>query len=343
MKNEAKMNPEVTIIEKADVVSNRMTPQVIQDNKVSVILFILLFIITAILAPEFYNMQNIINVTRQASVIGVVSVGMTFVILAGGIDLSVGAIFVVVGVSFASMIKQGVPLSAAILFSLIIGIIGGFINGIGVTFFGIQPFIMTLGTMAVGNGVALLISNGTPISFKSESSIINLLGNGAIAGVPGPVIIFILSAVVAGIVLRFLYFGRFVYGIGGSLEAARLSGVRTTRILIVVYIISGLCTAIAGIIGTSRLFVGSPTAGGSIMLDSIAAVVIGGTSLMGGRGSILGTVAGVFLLAMVANLLNLLGVPPFNQQIAKGVIIIAAILFTSQGLRQRIKQQWSGL
>lgn len=127
------------------------------------------------------------------------------------------------------------------------------------------------------------------------------------------------------------------------MEAARLSGVRTTRILLAVYAVSGLSAALAGLMTTARLYVGHPTAGSFIMLDSIAAVVIGGTSLMGGRGSVAGTVAGVLLLAMVANLLNLLGVSPFNQQIAKGVIIVVAVLFTTQGLKQRIKQQWSGL
>ena len=156
-------------------------------------------------------------------------------------------------------------------------------------------------------------------------------------------IIFAASAIISTMVLRYLTFGRFVYGIGGSLEAARLSGVKTTRILLIVYAISGLCASVAGLMTTARLFVGHPTAGAFIMLDSIAAVVIGGTSLMGGRGSIVGTVAGVALLAMVANLLNLLGVSPFHQQIAKGLIIIIAVLFTAPGLKQRIVQQWANL
>jgi len=182
-----------------------------------------------------------------------------------------------------------------------------------------------------------------PISFMVDSHILDVIGNGSVAGIPGPVIIFAASAIIAGAVLRYLTFGRFVYGIGGSLEAARLSGVKTTRILLIVYAISGFCAAISGLMTTARLFVGHPTAGGFIMLDSIAAVVIGGTSLMGGRGSIAGTVAGVALLAMVANLLNLLGVSPFHQQIAKGLIIIIAVLFTAPGLKQRIVQQWANL
>ena len=226
---------------------------------------------------------------------------------------------------------------------MLIGVVMGLINGVGSTFFGIQPFIMTLAVMAAGAGLALLLSNGTPQSFALDSKLLAFLGNGSFLGIPGPVWIFAASAVIAGVILKYLPFGRFVYGIGGSLEAARLSGVKTTRVLILVYVVSGLCAAIAGIITTSRLFVGHPTAGGFIMLDSIAAVVIGGTSLMGGRGSVAGTVAGVCLLAMVANLLNLLGVSPFNQQIAKGLIIIIAVLFTTPGLKDRMKQQWSSL
>ena len=322
---------------------DQLVPPALRDYKVTIVLFIVLFVITAVFAPVFFNVQNIVNVSRQASITGVVAIGMTFVILTGGIDLSVGAILAVVGVCFGMMMKQSVPIPVAIAIAMLIGVIMGLVNGIGVTFFGVQSFIMTLATMAIGNGVALLLSNGTPISFMVDSKIIDVIGNGSVAGIPGPVIIFVASAIISTMVLRYLTFGRFVYGIGGSLEAARLSGVKTTRILLIVYAISGLCASVAGLMTTARLFVGHPTAGAFIMLDSIAAVVIGGTSLMGGRGSIVGTVAGVALLAMVANLLNLLGVSPFHQQIAKGLIIIIAVLFTAPGLKQRIVQQWANL
>lgn len=322
---------------------DQLVPQALRDYQVTIILFVILFAITAVLAPVFFNVQNILNVARQASITGVVAVGMTFVILTGGIDLSVGAILAVVGVCFAMMIKLNIPIPLAMIVAMLIGIVMGLVNGIGITFFGIQAFIMTLATMAIGQGLALLLSNGTPISFMVDSDILDVIGNGSVGGIPGPIIIFVVIAIFAGVVLRYLTFGRFVYGIGGSLEAARLSGVKTTRILLVVYAISGLCAAISGLMTTARLFVGHPTAGAFIMLDSIAAVVIGGTSLMGGRGSIVGTVAGVALLAMVANLLNLLGVSPFHQQIAKGLIIIIAVLFTAPGLKHRIVQQWANL
>jgi ribose transport system permease protein len=322
---------------------DQLVPPALRDYQVTIVLFIILFAFTAVLAPVFFNVQNILNVARQASITGVVAVGMTFVILTGGIDLSVGAILAVVGVCFAMMIKQGFPIPLAMIVAMFIGIVMGLVNGLGITFFGVQAFIMTLATMAIGEGLALLLSNGTPISFMVDSDILDVIGNGSVLGIPGPVVIFAASAIIAGLVLRYLTFGRFVYGIGGSLEAARLSGVKTTRILLIVYAISGLCASISGLMTTARLFVGHPTAGAFIMLDSIAAVVIGGTSLMGGRGSIVGTVAGVALLAMVANLLNLLGVSPFHQQIAKGLIIIIAVLFTAPGLKQRIVQQWANL
>ncbi|WP_052947497.1 ABC transporter permease [Aneurinibacillus tyrosinisolvens] len=323
--------------------SNGSLLHALRTYRVTISLFIAMLILTAILAPEFFNLQNVINVMRQASIVGMVAIGMTFVILTGGIDLSVGAILAVVGVAFALMLKLGFLVPVAIIISLLIGIVIGIINGIGATFFGIQPFIMTLATMAVGNGVALLLSNGTPQDFSINSGIIELLGNGGVGIIPGPVILFLISAAIAWMVLRYVPFGRFVYGVGGSLETAHLSGVRTTRVLLTVYAISGLCAAAGGLMTTARLYVGHPTAGSSIMLDSIAAVVIGGTSLMGGRGGIGGTIAGALLLAMVANLLNLMGVSPFNQQIAKGLIIVAAVLFTTAGLKQRIKQQWTGL
>ncbi len=317
--------------------------QVVRDYKVIFVLLLVMLVVTAIWAPAFFDVQNLVNVARQAAITGVVAVGMTFVILTAGIDLSVGSILALCGIMFALLIKADAAIPIAILAAMGFGILIGIVNGIGITFLAIQPFIMTLATMAITSGVALLISNGTPISFDTDSGVVALLGNGNAGGVPGPVMVFVFVAVAGALVLRYLPFGRFIYGIGGGIEAARLSGVRTARVLILVYAISGLCASIAGVITTSRLFVGHPTAGSFIMLDSIAAVVIGGTSLMGGRGSVIGTVAGVLLLAMVANLLNLLGVSPFNQQVAKGAIIILAVLFTAQGMRELLIQQWNSL
>ena len=337
------MKTQANVRGSASVRRGFVVPQIIRDYQVVIVLLIAMFAITSVAAPEFFNLANLSNVAREASVTGIVAIGMTFVILTGGIDLSVSAILALSGVCFAMMVEGGVSVPLALLLTALLGALIGVINGVGVTFFGIQAFIMTLATMAAANGAALLLCDGTPVSVDVDSPILDVLGNGNVLGIPGPVVVFTVGVVVAILVLRYLPFGRFVYGIGGSLEAARLSGVRTTRVLLLVYMVSGLCAALAGLVTTSRLFVGHPTAGGFVMLDSIAAVVIGGTSLMGGRGGMIGTVVGVLLLAMVANLLNLLGVSPFNQQIAKGVIIFVAVVFTTPGLRARFIQQWSAL
>lgn len=317
----------------------------LRDNKMIILLFVGIIIIVSALAPEFWKVSNITTVLRQASIVGIVAVGMTFVIISAGIDLSVGSVLSLCGVIFAYFMSSHFPIWIAIVLTILIGIGVGIINGIGATFFGIQPFIMTLATMSIGTGLALIICTGTPIAINTSSSFLDLIGNGYIAGtnIPGATLIFLLAALVAGIVLRKLSFGRFVYGVGGSLETARLSGVKTTRILILVYAISGLCAALAGVIQTSQIMTGDPNAGNFVMLDSIAAVVIGGTSLMGGRGSIAGTIAGVLLLSIVSNFLNLMGVSSYYQNIVKGIIILLAIVTTSKGLKERIKQQWSGL
>lgn len=325
-------------------VSNEpQVPMRLMNYKIIIALAALILLVTGVLVPEFYSIGNIVNLSRQASITGIVAVGMTFVVLAGGIDLSVGAILAVSGVQFSLVMNMGYPVWLCMLASVLTGFVFGIVNGIGSTFFGVKPFIMTLSTMALGNGLALLMSDGAPVDFKTDSMLVELLGNGKLWGVPGPAILFVVAAIAAGVALKLMPYGRYVYATGGNYDAARLSGIKTTRILLSVYAISGVCSAIAGIVIASRLYVGHPTAVNFIMLDSIAAVVIGGTSLMGGKGAIAGTVAGALLLAIIANVLNLLGVSPYNQQAAKGLIIILTVIMTSPNLRQRIKEQWAGI
>jgi ribose transport system permease protein len=315
----------------------------IKDYKVVIVLAFLVLLIPGIRSPEFFSIENLVNVSRQASITGIVAVGMTFVILTGGIDLSVGAILAVTGVQFALWVNMGFPVLVCMLAAVATGCLYGLINGVGVTFFGVRPFIMTLSTMATGNGIALLVSQGAPIDFRTSSKMVDWFGNGKLAGIPGPAFLFVFAALLSFLALKLLPYGRYVYAVGGNYDAARLAGIKTTRILLSVYAISGICAAIAGIMVTCRLNVGHPTAGNFIMLDSIAAVVIGGTSLMGGRGTMAGTVAGALLLSMIANVLNLLGVSPYNQQVAKGLIIIFTVILTSPNLKQRIKEQWAGM
>jgi ribose transport system permease protein len=292
-------------------------------------------LLTAFLSPQFFQLQNMINVSRQASIVGVVAVGMTFVILTAGIDLSVGSTLAFVAVSAAMMLGTGLAPLLVIVLSLLIGAGVGVVNGLGVTVLKIQPFVMTLAMLGMMRGATYQLSNGSPKDFLVESTVFDFFGNGEVLGVPGPLVIFVVLALTGFLVLRYLRFGRYVYSIGGSVEAARLSGVKIRRITIAVYAISGLCAAVAGLMTASRLSVGDPTAGNLVELDAIAAVVIGGTSLMGGVGGMLGTVAGALLLAMLANVLNLVGVSPFYQLIAKGAVIIAAVVLTGIATRAR--------
>jgi ribose transport system permease protein len=298
-------------------------------------LFTLILVVTLIVAPDFFGIDNLINVSRQASIVGVVAVGVTFVILAGGIDLSVGSVLAVVGVASAMLAQNGYPPAVAMAVGLLVGIGLGLVNGIGVTLLSIPPFIMTLATLVIGRGLALRISEGGPQAFTTDSSVWSLFGNGKVGPVPGPLVVFLLVAIASWVVLKYTPFGRKVYAVGGNIEVARLAGVRVDRVRIAVYAISGATAAIAGIMTTAQLSVGAPTAGNLKELEAIAAVVIGGTSLIGGIGGVAGTVLGAFLLSILANLLNLLGVGPFDQQIVRGAIIIVAVVVTSTSLKLR--------
>lgn len=287
------------------------------------------FVATWGLSPQFFQGQNIINVARQASIVGVVSVGMTFVILTGGIDLSVGSTLALSAITSAMMLGAGISPWLVILAQVSAGSVVGLVNGLGIARMRVQPFIMTLATMAIVRGLALRITEGYPQYFDSESGLIGFFGGAEIGPFPGPLLIFLATAAAGWVVLRYLPFGRFVYAVGGSSEAARLSGVRTGRTVVATYVISGACAGVAGIMTSARLGVGAPIAGNLVELDAIAAVVIGGTTLAGGSGGMGGTVIGALLLAVLSNVLNLLGVSPFDQQIAKGAVILVAVLLAS--------------
>ncbi len=299
------------------------------------IIAVVVIAVVAIAVPMFFQPTNLLNVGRQSAVVGVIAIGMTFVILTGGIDLSVGATLALTGVCTALFLDAGMVLPIAIVLSLSVGAGVGVLNGLGVALFGVQPFIMTLATMVAMQGLSLRLTNGGPKSFDNSNGFLSLLGSGDVLGLPGPFVIFLLVSVIGVLTLRYLPFGRFLYAIGGSMEAARLSGVRTSRTLVIAYAVSGLCAGLAGIMSAARLGVGDPTAGALSNLDAITAVVIGGTSLAGGIGGAIGTVFGALLLAVLANVLNLVGVSPFDQQIVKGAVILVAVLLAVQAIRRR--------
>jgi ribose transport system permease protein len=288
------------------------------------IVLLALCIIMAIFAPHFFTFRNIINVARQVSINAILAAGMTFVILTGGIDLSVGSALAVAGVFSVWLTTKGVPDVFAVLAGVVTGGLCGTLNGVLISRFKLSPFIVTLGALTYLRGVAYVTTGAYPL-IKSDLGFA-FLGEGSVGFLPWPVIIALIVFLVGYIVLKRTVFGRRIYAIGGNEQAARLSGIPVDRILIWVYTISGACAGIAGIIFSARLLSGEPTGGDGYELDAIAAVILGGTSFTGGVGSILGTAIGALIIGVLNNGLVLMNVPFFYQLIIKGAVIIFAVL-----------------
>jgi ribose transport system permease protein len=286
-------------------------------------LVVLCFILW-ILTPYFLTVSNLLNVAEQTSINAIVAVGMTFVILSGGIDLSVGSIVALAGVVLGLALRGDQPLALALALTLISGAVCGLVNGMLVSVGGLPPFIVTLGTMSIARGAALLITEGRPISGFAAS--FRLLATGRAGFVPAPVIATAVVYLIAHLVLTRTTFGRYVYAIGGNEEATRLSGVAVRFHKTMIYVVSGVMSAIAAVILTARLNSAQPIAGMMYELDAIAATVIGGTSLMGGEGTLAGTLVGALIMGVLRNGLNLLGVSSFLQQIVIGGVIVVAVL-----------------
>ncbi len=284
----------------------------------------LLFIISALISPYFLGVTNIFNVLRGASMVGIVSVGMTFVILNRGIDLSVGSILGISAALVAGMAPQGIAFVVAV--SMVAGTFLGLVNGLIITRLRLQPFIATLGMLIFVRGIVYIYTSGSIIVVQNPPDSFTFLGSGRIGPVPVPVILFVLVWAVAAYVLTRTVYGREVYAVGANEEAARLSGINVERNKVVVYCISGFLAALAGVVLVSRLSAGEPNAGTLYELDGIAATLIGGTAFEGGIGGVHGTIAGVLILAFLGNILNLMNVSPYTQMLLKGVIIILAVV-----------------
>ena len=291
-----------------------------------VFLALLFFVaIFAILSPRFLTFDNFINVSRQISANVIIGCGLTFVIITAGIDLSVGSLVAVAGVLLAGLMwTYYIPWPIAVLITVVVLGLFGLLNGLAVAKQGLNPLIVTLAMMTAARGVALSYSGGEPIFIEDPT--ILAVGNGYVGPVPVPMIIAIVVMIISHIVLTRTKLGRYVYAVGGNEEAARISGINVDRIKLFVYILSAVCSAIAGIIISGRLYSGNPTAGQGTELDVIAAVVIGGTSLFGGVGSIGGTLLGAFIVGIISNGLTILNVPFYYQLMAKGLVIYVAIL-----------------
>ena len=283
--------------------------------------------------PHFLTVSNLFNVLEQTTLNAIVAVGMTFVIVSGGIDLSVGSLLALAGIVLALALESGMPAPAAILLALATGGACGLANGLLITAGRLPPFIATLGMMSVARGVALMLAEGRPISGFSEA--FRAIATARVLTVPAPVLITIVIYAVAHFVLTRTVFGRTTYAIGGNEEAARLSGVRVRFHKTAVYGVAGLASAAAAVVLTARLNSAQPTAGTMYELDAIAATVIGGSSLLGGEGTLTGTLIGALIMGVLRNGLNLLNVSSFLQQVVIGIVIIAAVTIDMAMKRRR--------
>lgn len=290
----------------------------------SLVGLLILCIVISFITPRFLSVSNIKNILTQVSVNAVIAVGMSFVILTGGIDLSVGSILAISGAVAASIVKSTGNVFLAIIVALAIGSIVGLINGILVSKGRIQAFIVTLSTMIIFRGVTYVYTNGTPISGLGQS--FSSIGNMMVLGIPIPVVFMVIVFGIAFYVLSQTRYGRYIYALGGNEDSARLSGINTDKIKTLVYIICGAAAALSGIIVTSRIGSASPNAGVGFELDAIAAVVLGGTTLVGGEGSVVGTIIGALIIGVLNNGLNLMNVSPFYQSIIKGIVILLAVM-----------------
>ena len=317
------------------------------------IALIVLFFIIALMAPAFVTTGNLIILTKQVAINAILGIGMTFVILSSGIDLSVGSIVGLSGMIAGGLIHEGLILPMfgvsiffnvwiVVLLALASGVFVGAVNGLLITRLNVAPFIATLGTLYVARGFALLRSNGAtfPNLVGSESlgnTGFPVLGTENFIGLPYPIWILVVFTLIASFVANKTRFGRHVYAVGGNEKAAAFSGVRVKRVKLITYMVSGFCAAMVGLIIASQLVASHPATGETYELNAIAVVVLGGTSLMGGRGSIGGTIIGAFVIGVLVNGMVLLGVSEFWQIVIKGTVIVLAVVVDQ--LQERIQQQ----
>ncbi|MGB9875469.1 MAG: ABC transporter permease [bacterium] len=308
-------------------------------RKSSVYLILILLLLTfSILSPRFLTASNLINVLLQTSIVAMLAIGQTVVMLTAGIDLSVGMVGILCGAIAAGLATGygfGLNLGTvpAFLLTLILGSVIGGVSGLLIVFGNLPPFVATLAMMAVARGLTLVFTQGKPIAGLPEDFV--FVGSGSVLGIPFPVILLFVAVVLAYLLLARTAFGLHIYAIGGNKEMARLAGVNVRRVELGAYIISGLTAAFAGLILTGRLASAQPNVGAELNLESIAACVLGGTSLFGGTGNVLKTIVGALIMGTLANGMNLLGIPSYPQLVIKGLVFIAAVTLDILSTRQR--------
>ncbi len=284
---------------------------------------ITLFVGLIIATPNFFTPTNLSSVVRQTAVINIMALGMTMVIITGGIDLSVGSILALAGCLGTMAMTSGLPVGVGILVGIFTGCAAGLLNGVLTTRLRISPFIVTLGTLLIIRGLALILTNGMPVQNVPKE--FSFLGEGSVAGVPFVLILLIAIALVVHVILEHTKLGRYAFAIGSNPDAAFYAGIPVRFHTTVIYGICGMLTGLSGMIESSRLMTGQPTAGQGYELPAIAAVVIGGGSLRGGEGTVVGTLIGAFIMGLLSNGCDLLGIQPFVQQATIGAVIILAV------------------
>ncbi|MDD7262593.1 MAG: ribose ABC transporter permease [Fusobacterium mortiferum] len=287
---------------------------------------IIFAVIVSVLNPRFLTHANILNVLRQTSINSIIAIGMTLVILTGGIDLSVGSILAFCGAVMASLLNAGHNPILAFIVTLALGLVFGFFNGFLVSKMKLQAFIVTLVTMTFLRGATLVFTEGKPITVDDGGLLFENIGGGYLFDIPIPIYIMIALFVAGHYLLMHTKFGRYTYAIGGNEEATKLSGINVDKVKMWVYGLCGMLSALAGVILTSRLYSAQPTAGSGYELDAIAAVVLGGTSLAGGVGRVTGTALGALIIGVLGNALNLLNVSSYYQMMIKAIVILIAVL-----------------
>jgi len=287
------------------------------------------------MSDNFFNSYNVMNILRQASVYAIMGTGMTFVILTGGIDLGQGSVLALAAVVCAMIINATGNMWLGIAAAIGVGIIIGLVNGVMIAYVKLPAFIMTLGSLYMIRGVTLYITNSTQVNIKGAQAF-KFIGQGFLFGVPFPVYIFIVVGILAIFFLSFTATGRHIFAVGSNVVSARLSGIKAEKILVIAYGLSSVCVALAGIVYLARLTAAQPTAGEGYELESIAAAVVGGTSLAGGEGGVLGTLIGAVIIAVIRNGLVIIGVGSYFTKIVVGLIIVLAV--TLDVIRRRMSE-----
>ena len=288
------------------------------------LVLVVMVFLASMLSDRFLTASNLLNVTRQVTINAILAAGMTIVIISGGIDLSIGSVVAISGALGAGLMATGAGWAAGVLVTLLVGLALGITNGLFIAYGQLPPFIVTLATMALARGFTQVYTGGRAITVTSQT--FQWFGHGYMGSIPVPVIIMIIIYILGYFFFKRTKLGRLVYAVGGNEHACRMAGIRVNRVKVAIYGINGLLAGLVGVILTARLFSAQPTAGVAYEMDAIAAVILGGTSLSGGRGNIGGTIVGALIIGVLGNVFNLMDVSPFYQDVAKGLVILVAVL-----------------